>query len=273
MRRPHLTGILLACLDQAVSAGIELCVAMTSSGLSQELSRTQAVILAPPLGDDAKLIETLAGRPMVVAAISTPPVRRRGIIYLETDWVASARAMTDHLLALGHRDIGLLLPREPDHIARLCGQGYDAAHSALSLAPSEALIQRIDRSYRVVGDVAWSLLESSVRPTAIIAADAEMAAAALAAAQAAGRDVPADVTICALDDAPIAEMVWSQITVARRPIEALTRLAVDLVVERLQSPSGNWDDDAVVRTLPIEMTRRQSDASPRRRPLETTSKR
>lgn len=269
--RPHLNEILLACAERTASLGLELVVVPAERIRAPfpdgpPIPPPDAIVLAPSLGDDEDLVEALAAARVPTAAIGTSRTERDDLLYLRTDPIAAARAMTSHLLELGHRRIGLLLSRSPRHIATLHEQGYAAAFREAPAEMDRRLVRRGEPSYRAAMAMARSLLLCGEPPTAIIASSAAMAAAVVAAAQASGRDVPADLSICALDDAPIAEMVWPQITVVRHPIGELTRLAIELLLARMETGHSRARPQPASRFLSFELVRRQSDAAPRRRP-------
>ena len=71
-------------------------------------------------------------------------------------------------------------------------------------------------------------------PTAIFAANDDMAAATASLAHRMGFDVPADLSIVGFDDTPVAASVWPALTTIHQPIAAMARAAVDLVLEEIR---------------------------------------
>ncbi len=86
-------------------------------------------------------------------------------------------------------------------------------------------------TYRSGLDAAEKLLARSPRPTAIFAANDDMAAATLTVAHRVGLSVPQDISVVGFDDTPIASTVWPALTTVRQPISAMAHMAVDLVLE------------------------------------------
>jgi LacI family transcriptional regulator len=274
----HLGDFLAHLLDATTRAHAGLVVCKVDAptedahAVAQLVSDgVRAVILAPPLADDDRLVSLLCAAGMAMVAIGS--TRLKGIMpAVGIDDRAAAQAMTAHLIAIGHRRIGFV-KGHPNHAstqARL--DGYAAALGAVGLVVREELVQGGRYDYLSGLDAADRLLDLSQPPTAIFASNDEMAAAAVAAAHRRGIDVPADLTVCGFDDTPLATTIWPALTTVRQPTEEMTRLAVDLVLRarlaedrlvRNAQPAGGAERRIVLDHLII---RRQSDASPRRRP-------
>ena len=127
-----------------------------------------------------------------------------------------AREATDHLLALGHRRIGLLVAATDwtSDAGRL--HGYREAHAAEGVPVDERLILPIefhapDTEERIAG-----LLERE-RPTAIFAANNLLAEHAWGVIRARGLRLPHDVSLVAFDDVPWMAMVEPGITAVAQP--------------------------------------------------------
>jgi LacI family transcriptional regulator len=66
-----------------------------------------------------------------------------------------------------------------------------------------------------------------------------MAIGALKALRAVGLKVPQDIALIGFDDTPIASMVEPALTTVRQPIERMGSMAVELLLDRLTSPSSD----------------------------------
>ena len=167
------------------------------------------VILLPPACDNPMVLDALdqAAIPHVRIA---PATRQHGPI-VEVDDEGGARIVTDHLLDLGHRRIGLI-EGPPDHAAsarRL--EGFRRAQAARRLKPAPALIQQGAFTYASGLEAAGRLLALPEPPTAIFASNDEMALAVMAKAQSLGLRVPQDLSVAGFDDiaAAAAELIIS----------------------------------------------------------------
>ena len=72
------------------------------------------------------------------------------------------------------------------------------------------------------------------RPSAIFAANDDMAAGAMVAALKAGFDIPADISIVGYDGSRVGEIMWPPLTTIRQPIRGLAERATDLLLKHYQ---------------------------------------
>ncbi|HSL70881.1 MAG TPA: LacI family DNA-binding transcriptional regulator [Longimicrobiales bacterium] len=170
------------------------------------------------------------------------------------DNYGGARAITEHLIALGHRRIGMILGPDRNHDARERLRGYHAALQGAGVAAEESLATAGD--FTEVGGYrgAQRLLQVAPRPTALFAANDSMAIGALSALSEAGLDVPGDVAVVGFDDIQIAHYVSPPLTTVRVPIAALGARAVARVLQLLRGePPGSTRE-----VIPTEVIIRRS---------------
>ncbi|WP_448658729.1 LacI family DNA-binding transcriptional regulator [Sphingomonas sp. CJ99] len=229
--------------------------AETLAELQQDAIR--GVILAPPMGDDLKLIGLL--RDAGLATVVTGSIHTdSGLASVGIDDRAAARAMTDHLLALGHRRIGMITGRANHSSSQFRLDGYRDALAAAGLPLDPALVAAGMYTYQSGMTATELLLDLADPPTAIFASNDDMAAAAMAVAHRRGLDVPDDLSVCGFDDTPLATTIWPALTTIRQPTEALTRTAFERVLRAI-----NGEADTAERVeLDHLLVRRQSDGPP-----------
>ena len=180
----------------------------------------------------------------------------------------AAYEMTRHLGTLGHVRIGFITGN-PDQSAsseRLAG--YRAALVDLKLADLPELVAPGLFTYRSGLDAAELLLDLDEPPTAIFAANDDMAAATVSIAHRRGLDVPGDLTVCGFDDTALATTIWPELTTIRQPVIEMSRVAIELLVDAIRSSKAGNERPAVEPHVLATYTliRRQSDATPRRGP-------
>jgi len=165
----------------------------------------------------------------------------RGLRFVGINEVAAARQATDHLIALGHRDILHLSggdeatkglnARVPDD--RLAGY-QQALHAAgIPLNPARVRLGRFTAA--ASGQVMDEILDGPEPfPTAVFAASDEMAMGALLSIYRHGLKVPEDISVIGIDDHD-----WSAsfhlTTLAQHPVEqgaAATRIILDELAGR-----------------------------------------
>ena len=75
-------------------------------------------------------------------------------------------------------------------------------------------------------------------PTAIFAANDDMAAGAICAICERGLSVPGDVSVCGFDDTPISRQIYPALTTIRQPAREMGRLAGAELLKAIRSPGS-----------------------------------
>lgn len=196
-------------------------------------SRVDGVVLTPPLCDMAIVVEALQklGVPFSRIAPADQQFEEESIV--TNDRAISAK-MTRHLMDLGHEDIAFIRGH-PDHGA-VCTRydGYRDAIAAADISPRPEFVVQGYNSVDSGEQCARELLKLSDPPTAIFAANDDMAAGALRAAHAMGIRVPSQLSVAGFDDTPIAQQVWPTLTTIRQPIKRMAEQATALLLRQLR---------------------------------------
>lgn len=231
-------GALSTCRAEGYDLVIHPCD-YRSADLSEDLttmvrqSRVDGVILTPPLCDMPSVLELLKelDTPFVRISPADSLYQRRSIT--TNDQEVSAQ-MTEYLLGLGHRHVGFICGH-PDHGAVSSRyDGYVAALAAASIPLREELVIQGYNSVESGEQSAQQLLDLAQPPTAIFAANDDMAAGALRAAHERGVRVPADLSVAGFDDTPIAQQVWPTLTTIRQPIKQMAERATAVLLQQLR---------------------------------------
>jgi LacI family transcriptional regulator len=210
-------GAYRACVAQGYHLRIDH---LTSDGSRHDLiaqmdailrnSRTDGFLLTPPLADDPQVLEYLDAHDARFVRIA-PAIRDERSPFVFIDDAAAAAEVAQCLWDAGHRSFGFV--------------GGPARHSASTARRSGFLnqLQILDPALKVVetaGDFSFAsgiqggstLLASARRPTAIFAANDDMAAGVMVACGQAGLKLPDDVSLVGFDDSWIASSVWPYLT-------------------------------------------------------------
>ncbi len=167
--------------------------------------------------------------------------------------------LTQHLLSLGHRRIGMLsgpsvVTTAADRVA-----GYRRALLEAGAPPDDSLILEgpytLDSGYML----AEQILTHDLRPTALVAANNFIAIGALRALRAAGLRVPKDMSLVAFDDLPAPIVIDPFFTVVSQPAYEMGQRATALLLERL---AGNGPAALQDIVLPTQLIVRESSAPP-----------
>lgn len=208
-------------------------------------------LIVHALPDDHPGLLTLQARGIPVVVVDAPllpGVPSVGIADRE-----AGRAQVEHLLALGHRRIGIITDRlRPDgHHGkvtpeRLAGSaervvrerlsGYTDAFAAAALSIGDAPIFEAGGFDDATGRAAVGQLLDAYDVTAIACVSDSMAIAALDELAERGLDVPGAVSVIGFDDAPIAATYG--LTTIRQPLTEKGTLAADML-GRLMAGESN----------------------------------
>lgn len=229
--------------------------------LGKLLLRTglDGVLLAPPACDQSELLDMLERQKLAYARITPHSELDRGTV-VAMDEVAAGHTVAAHILALGHRRVGIILG-DPSHAAskgRL--EGYRQAFGDVGLSIDETLVLTGDFTYDVGYRVALDLLRRARRPTAILAQNDDMAVAAIAAARDLGLAVPGDVSIAGFDNSEVSRTAWPQLTTVHQPVREMAWDAANRLIAALDGK----DEIAAPRRRdhPHELLVRASTAPP-----------
>jgi LacI family transcriptional regulator len=229
-------GVLDACEAQHYSMMVQPLVSTAPDFVERVediLSRHQpdGLILTPPITDHPQLLECLRGNGLPFASIA--PRHPEGCIGVMLREREAAAAMVEHLVSLGHRSIAHILG-DPEHgagIWRLAGYRDGLERAGLKEDPAYMVQGRFSFESGVAA--MRQLLALPRRPTAIFAADDDMAVGAIWAAAEAGVSIPRDISVCGFDDTTIATQVWPPLTTIHQPVREMGRRATQELLLRV----------------------------------------
>jgi LacI family transcriptional regulator len=262
----YLGELLLGALDEAAARGLQLSVARASApaarlrDLAALLDSGVDAFVLPPSVCDATAVQRLLRRRGAVWVAITPADPAQHPLSVLADDVEAARAMTAHLVALGHKRIGFIRG-DPAYGASAARQrGYLQALEAAGLAPGP--IEQGFFSFASGVAAAERLLARTPHCTAIFASNDDMAAGALALAHRLSLDVPRTLTVVGFDDTPISSIVAPAITTVRQPISEMARAAVRLLAGALQTRAKGEEVERRQELFHCPLVERESSAPP-----------
>ena len=222
-----------------------------------EVTRVDGLILLPPICDDEKLLKTLQEANVTFVRIA-PDTQLSISPYICMDDYQAAFEVTEGLIKKGHRKIGHIIGNPNQGVSRLRYQGYlDALRSNQINVPPEYIEQGLF-TYNSGVVAAEKILSSEDRPTAIFAANDEMAAAALSVAHKFSISVPEELSIAGFDDGHIAVTVSPNLTTVRQPIQQMAELAIDIISSGKFKDLANANPREFRNVLDFEIVERDS---------------
>lgn len=165
---------------------------------------------------------------------------------------------TRHLIELGHRRIGHIAGKETLGCSHERIAGYRAALAEAGLPADPALLVQGDFFQPSGFTGAEHLLDLPEPPTAIFAANDDMALGVVEAARVRGLRIPEDLSVIGFDDVTQASIVHPPLTTVRQPLEQMGQIAAERLLALIESP-----ERAVERVvLPTELIVRQTTCPP-----------
>ncbi|MEL7545204.1 MAG: LacI family DNA-binding transcriptional regulator [Pseudomonadota bacterium] len=217
-------------------------------------ARPDAVVLTPPLCDDLATIEVLERMGVRYASVSARRGKNGGAVFRHDERQA-AHDMVDHLISLGHNKIAMIAGPSGHKAASARSDGYQEAMLAAGLRIDNSMMELGDYTMRSGLEAAQRLISHEHRPTAIFAANDDMAVGALTAALASGLSIPDDISIAGYDDTRLASAVWPPLTTIRQPVREMAQRAAEHL---MRSENSELDDEV----LAFELIVRASTGSP-----------
>ena len=226
---------LAAGIEQTLRAADHQMVLISDNGDSlQELAGARTFLAMRAAGVIVTAVSSEAAELLVSNGIPVVEVDRR-LAHVPCDAVVidneqGARAATEHLLALGHRRIGLLVAKTDltSDVGRL--RGFREAHAAWKVRVDERLVVQIPPGAPDTDGRVAELIDE--RPTAIFAANNELTECAWRLLRRRRLRLPQDMSLVGFDDVPWMEMVDPGITVVAQPTADLGRWAASLLLRR-----------------------------------------
>jgi LacI family transcriptional regulator len=221
-------GILSVCVHAGYDIVVHPCE-FESENLVKDVeifirrSKVDGVIMLPPVSEIPEVTKALdrIGLPHVhfASELSTDPWR-----LVVTNYGPAVTDMTNHLVSLGHTKIGFISGPKVNISSRKRQQAFvDALHRhGLDLKASFVVEGAFTHESGV--RAARQLLTAEGRPTAIFAANDEMAFGVMNVARELGIRIPDDLSVVGFDGTNFATFVTPPLSTIRRPSGDMAKL-------------------------------------------------
>jgi len=197
--------------------------------------RVEGLIIVPA-GDNEDCLNELvmSGLPVVFADRTVEGVEADTVL---VDNVDGTFRLTQHLVGLGHRRIGVLQSeRAATSVAeRILGWRY--ALEGARIGADAALVTKGGRTIEDARQAGLSLLDDPGRPTAVLCTNNIMTLGMIQAIADLGLRCPDDIAVVGFDDFPWATAFSPRLTALAQPAYAMGTEAVDLLFARIAQGS------------------------------------
>jgi LacI family transcriptional regulator len=216
--------------------------------------RVEGIVIAPVSDRSKTHLRRLAkfGVPFVLIDRTVPGIESDVVL---GDSLGGARRLVEHLIALGHRRIGMIVESDEVSTARDRRQGYEAALVTAGIPVDPALVAEatVDPAGGLEG--MGRLLALEERPTAVFSVNNLVALGAIEAVRRGGLEVPDDVALVCFDDIEYASRLYPFLTVMEQPAEMFGTLGTQLLLARID---GRGAERNRVVVLPADFVVRKS---------------
>jgi LacI family xylobiose transport system transcriptional regulator len=219
---------------------------------------TGVIAVMADLSEGQRALLKSRGVPLVVVDPTGEPLHDTPSIGA-TNWNGGLAA-TRHLLALGHRRIGVVSGPMTVLCSRARLDGYRAAMDEAGVPIDPELIRYGTFHVQEGTTEGRRLLQLPDPPTAIFAGNDLQALGVYQAAREARLHIPEDLSVVGFDDLPVASWVGPPLTTVRQPLVQMAMAAARLV---LRLANGEHPSQTRVE-LATELIVRESTAAPNR---------
>ena len=186
--------------------------------------RPEGVLLTPPNSDHPVVLDVLDAAGVAYARIGSERDLHRGT-NVAMDERRAARDMTEHLIGLGHRQIGFITGPVAYAASQRRLQGFRDAMTEHGLEIVEAAIAEGDFTFPSGVAGADQILNQAPETTAIFASNDDTALGVLQAASVRGLIAPDDLSVAGFDDTPSAMFSTPALTTIRQPVAEMAAAA------------------------------------------------
>ena len=192
-------------------------------------------IIIPPIhqNDPAVLQVVRNGTPVVCVDRS---LSIGNLDKVEVDNHSGALKAVEHIIARGHRRVGVIAGPIDSSTGRERLRGYKDAHAQAGITLKTELIRFGDFKQASGRTHAHDLLSLADPPTALFVCNGLMMAGALEAIAARGLKIPRQVAIVGFDELTLADVFNPPLTVVRQPAYEVGKCAAELLLKRIEDP-------------------------------------
>lgn len=236
-------GILSVCDDAGYELVVHACH-VEENGLIDDVQRfvnrahLDGVIILPPVSDIDELAESLdeAGCRYVRFSSELGGEPWKQVV---TDYMPAIMDMTSHLVDLGHREFGSISGPKTHVSSRKRQKVFIQSLVSHGLELPGRMIAEGAFTYDSGVKAAKKLLSRKRRPTAIFAANDEMAFGVMNVANEMGLKIPEDLSLVGFDGTPFSSFVIPSLSTIIRQTDEMSRLGTQKLLALIEEgPDG-----------------------------------
>ena len=215
-----------------------------------EEARPAGIVLAAPLSNMPKVVRAIESTGTPYVRLSPGKTNGEQLSIATNDREVSAE-MTRYLFSLGHKNIAFITGHKSHKAVTNRFLGYKDGLQQSGLEFSDQLVAEGDNSFGSGEKCAKSLLSLEHTPTAIFAANDDMAVATIRVADRLGINVPGQLSIAGFDDIALARQVFPRLTTIRQPLSKMAERAATVLIAGKSRDTFSNETEIVPATLEI----------------------
>lgn len=248
-------GVLRACRPNGFDLLIQPCNFREENAgekLREQMVqiRPSGIVVAAPLSNMPAIVDAVKATNTPYVLMSTGNGDDDEYEVATNDREISAE-MTNYLASLGHKRIGFI---KGDRTHAAVSNRYDGYLDGLKtsgLSFSEEIVAEGNNSLESGQECAEALLSVDNRPTAIFAANDDMAAGVIRVANRMGIKIPEELSVAGCDDIALAQILFPSLTTIRQPLRSMAETASLALIERSRGESDEPGLKTVAGTIEV----------------------
>jgi LacI family transcriptional regulator len=248
-------GALRACRAEGFELLIHPCNYRDrdiSAKLQEQISlvRPSGIVVAAPLSNIPEIIDAVNATNTPYVLLSTGTGNGKKYEVATNDREISAE-MTRYLASLGHKRIAFI---KGSRMAKAVGNrfaGYKDGLKETGLPYARELVVQGDNSIGSGEQCAEQLFEVEDRPTAIFAANDDMAAGVVRVATRLGLRIPDELSVAGCDDISLAQQIFPSLSTIRQPLRAMAEAASRALIDGVRGKPHDPGLETIPGTIEV----------------------
>ncbi len=195
---------------------------------------SDGIILIAPRMEDKLIIKINDRVPLVLV---DRPIAGKDIAQINSDDFSGAVLAVEHLIGLNHKRIGFLSGTRDIPAGLQREEGYIKTLKKNNIDIQSKLIVEGDWTFKSGRDALDRFISNDQASTAIFASNDLMALGLIQRAQEMNIKIPEDLSIIGFDDISMAVLVNPSLTTVRQPRLEMGKVAIELLINKLQKKS------------------------------------
>ncbi len=217
-------------LDPSISENKKDLKAWCEQLVSQK--RPDGVILIPPYANNEAVNTYFNALKIPILRVGPNDIEDDNTT-VKIDDCSAARDATQHLIDAGHTHIAFIRGLENQNATHERFRGYQQAlaESGIAFDPNIVFSGAFDFASGMAAGEKITHLKN--RPSAVFAANDDMAAGVVVTAHKNNLRIPEDISIIGFDDSELAEKIWPPLTTIRQPRIAFGEQAAEILISQI----------------------------------------